>query len=36
MTISREGKESIVVAAIIVVMLVLDQWLKLFVATLLH
>ena len=33
MTISREGKESIVVAAIIVIMLVLDQCLKLFVAT---
>ena len=33
MSISREGKESIVVAAIIVVMLVLDQCLKLFVAT---
>ena len=33
MTISREGKESIVVAAIIVIMLVMDQCLKLFVAT---
>ncbi len=33
MTISREGMESIVVAAIIVIMLVLDQCLKLFVAT---